>query len=180
MWAKKEIDEAGYGLTELLVSLPTLIMLLAVTAFLTLWLYQNYRMQLADLELQAEIQLTMERIVEEAHRGSRYVITENGVGSKLTIYRREDSWHGNRVTFAEETVSFELLAYSGGGHRLVLNQASWPLTGDSDSGLVNISRFYCRSDGAILHLELEGRSRFTGHSFALTTDVYFPEMRDEL
>ena len=163
---------------ELLVSLPVVLLLLTTTALLSFWLYQEYRNQLADWELQEEIQLVMERIVETAHSGSSYVVTDSDVGSRLTIYRRIDDWHGSRVEFSQDSLTYEILAQEGGGKRLTLNHASWPLTGDSDSGKVNISRFECKGDGSMLHITLTGVSRRTGHSFTLSTAVYFPEMRE--
>ena len=164
--------ERGQIFAETAIALPLIAALIVTVIGLFGFSWRFYRQNMADIELQSEIRLAMERIVEDASR-SRSFVVESGTlsqirGSRLTFRRVNTGVAGseNEVTY------FLRDDASGVETRLCRNASNAPITGASKYGEVTVTKFVCARDGARLRVELTGRSKLTGRDFSLCTEIY--------
>ena len=159
-------SERGQVLLETVVTLPMIALLIGTALALLIFSVRFYRQNMADIELQSEIRLAMERIVEDASRSRSFSLEP--VGSRLVLRRV----HTGAVGSEDEVAYFLRDDVGTGAVRLCRNATNAPITGASRYGEVTITRFSCRRVGSRLRIELAGKSLVTKRTFSLNTEIF--------
>lgn len=159
---RRGMGESGAILTELAVSLPVFVLLLTFLAFAVAASWRSYQRQTADAELHQELQIALARVVESA----------------LLSDRINPHWQGGYDMRQNLLTDRSMDRYWTDGGKLILNYASYPITGDFSGAGVDISEFSIVPDGAyprLYRIRLTGKSRRTGRSHTVETAVYLRE-----
>lgn len=157
----RQKGERGFLLMELAVTLPIFVLLLTFLAFALLWSWRSYQHEIADAELQQEMQIAAARIVESA-------LCSDHIGRQGRLYGMRQ-----RV---EEPISLDQYWLNDG--RLVYNAVTAPVTGGFVGARVHIDAFSVEEDlryPRLYHIKMTGTSVVTGHSYSITTSVYLRE-----
>lgn len=168
MCGRREISErhgeAGMLLMELAVGLPVFVLLLSLLAFAVAWSWRSYQREIADAELRQEMQSAFARIVESA----------------LLSDRIEPHFQGGyEMQRNIETGRMQTRYWVDAG-RLVVNYASFPMTGSFAGAGVHISELSIEQEDAVplYHIRMTGESVVTGHTYTLETRVYLKGQGD--
>ena len=163
-------SEQGFLLTDCLISLPLLAaLLLAFGMMLGTALHAAFCFW-ADAELHQELQLAFQRIVRDAELSYDIQPHYSRKGAVFYQYRVPDS--AGKVR--SQKTAYWLYTVKG-TQKLVWRDVSQPLTGNYSLAEVEIEEFSCESVGTRLYeLRLVGRSRVTGHRYALATRIALP------
>ena len=155
MCGRREISErhgeAGMLLMELAVSLPVFVLLLSFLAFAVAWSWRSYQREIADAELRQEMQIAAARIVESA-------LLSDHIREYMTgVYEMRQRVRNGRI---------------------VLNYASFPITGSFAGAGVSVSAFSITPDlwnPRLYHIAITGTSTATGRTHRIETSVYLRE-----
>lgn len=161
---KERAEETGMILAELAAGLPIIVLLLTFLMVAVLWSRQNYERQIADAELRQEMQSAFARIVESA----------------LLSDRIEPHFQGGyEMQRNIETGRMQTRYWVDAG-RLVVNYASFPMTGSFAGAGVHISELSIEQEDAVslYHIRMTGESVVTGHTYTLETRVYLKGQGD--
>ena len=159
---RRHCGEGGFVLTEIAVSLPILTLLLTFLALAAVWSFRCYRQEIADAELQQEMQIAAARIVESALLSERIRERQRGV-----YEMRQRTWDHEPLDW-----------YWVSNGNLVFNYATDPITGAFSGAGVHITSFSVQPDEhapCLYHIEMTGRSMVTGRTYMLKTSVYLRE-----
>ena len=157
-------NERGYLLMELAVSLPIFVLLLTFLAFALVWSWRNYRYEIADAELQQEMQIVAVRIVESA-------LTSDHVRQ-----RRKGFYEMRQAV--KERGGGSLDQYWINDGRLFYKAVTGPITGGFVGARVYIDAFLVQEDPLyprLYHIEMTGTSTVTGRTYSISTSVYLRE-----
>jgi len=168
------MNERGYVLLEMLVSLPVLLFLMSVLGASVLWSFKVLSWQKDDWELQQELLYVMERIAEDANRAEYAKIEHGPQGDQLSLrYRRGVSGAALEGKPREVVLYGKQESERYGEGRIFVRNISMPMTGDSLLGRVNITEFRCSMETPhTLRIRLTGKSFLTKHEFSLETAVF--------
>ena len=174
---KKEIgtlDEKGFALLQLSVSLPILVLLLGSMACVLLWGAKMYLYEMADWVLQEEMRMVMERVTRHLQTAYRVELsgekwTQGNVRIFPAVYGPEDM---------QQQYPYEARMPDSAAASKIYEMGYYlPLTSDNMWGHTGIRCFRGKlKPNCMIRIELEGYSRLTGHSFNLYTDMFLPEM----
>lgn len=174
-WAgMRQRRQRGTVLIEAAVAIPLLAMLIMTAVTIFFWAVRSYFVQLADVELEQEVQMAFERLMGEAMKSEK-------------IYRLTDS-HG--YAFVKKQDPLKIAKYDkpsfassywlhkmSGVDKLVSGDNDAPMTGDHALANVTITVFNITQDKekpGIYHLQLTGKSLVTEHEYSLSSAVYLP------
>jgi len=170
MCGRREISErhgeAGMLLMELAVGLPVFVLLLSLLAFAVAWSWRSYQREIADAELRQEMQMAAARIVESALLSDHIREYMTGVYEMRQKVRRGDQ--------SEQALDRYWLRNG----RIVLNYASFPITGSFAGAGVSVSAFSITPDlwnPRLYHIAITGTSTATGRTHRIETSVYLRE-----
>lgn len=152
----------GFLLTELAVALSVFALLLTFLAFALMWSVRSFRQELADAELEQEMQIAAARIVESALLSDHIDERQRG------IYEMRQ-WARTGAALDRYWLSDE---------NLVLNAATNPITGAFEGAGVHITAFCVEEDvhvPRLYHIEMRGESTVTGRTYSIATAVYLRE-----
>ena len=158
--------ERGVVLTELAVSLPIFALLLTFLVFALVWGWRSYQRTAADAELRQEMQIAAARIVESALLSDHIREYMTGVYEMRQRVRRADQ--------SEQALDRYWLRNG----RIVLNYASFPITGSFAGAGVSVSAFSITPDlwnPRLYHIAITGTSTATGRTHRIETSVYLRE-----
>lgn len=160
--------QEGFVLLELLTALPLLLALMLTMMCIFLFGMKTYFQNLADIELEQEIQTAASRITEDLVNAES-VEKIHGSSPGVYIMRRA-------AVFDKQDLVVTYRVYNQKGlKKLGLGDSNAPLTGEHALAGVTITEFVCAEDKekkGLVHLRLTGRSLMTKHVYAITTAVY--------
>lgn len=163
---KERAEETGMILAELAAGLPIIVLFLTFLMVAVLWSRQNYARQIADAELRQEMQIAAARIVESALLSDHIREYMTGVYEMRQKVRRGDQ--------SEQALDRYWLRNG----RIVLNYASFPITGSFAGAGVSVSAFSITPDlwnPRLYHIAITGTSTATGRTHRIETSVYLRE-----
>ncbi|MBQ7479929.1 MAG: hypothetical protein IJT01_13705 [Selenomonadaceae bacterium] len=169
------MNERGAILLETLISLPVIVFLISALGGCILWSFKTISWQKDDWELQQELHYVMERLVEDANRAEYAKITHLAEGDSVCLYYRQNMTRAAlekrepdmSITYAKKD------SEKYGEGRMIVDNPSMPMTGDSIFGRVNITRFRCDMVSPhIMQVQLTGKSFLTKHEYTLETAVF--------
>lgn len=162
----KRVHEKGFILLELLVSLPLLSLLLTAMSALFLFGMKQYFQQLAQVELQQEIQMSMQRIVADVSEAQAVQVENNG--RYLCVYKRPD------INGVQKKTIYHLHTM-GAVRKLVQgDDNAAPMTGNHALAWVTITDFTCQENQGLVHLHLAGKSLMMEEAYEISTAVFIP------
>lgn len=152
----------GFLLTELAVALSVFALLLTFLAFALMWSVRSFRQELADAELEQEMQIAAARIVESA-------LLSDHIGERQRGIYEMRQWARTGAALDRYWLSDE---------NLVLNAVTNPITGAFEGAGVHITAFSVEEDvhvPCLYHIEMRGESTVTGRTYSIATAVYLRE-----
>ena len=152
----------GFLLMELAVTLSVFALLLTFLAFALMWSVRSFRQELADAEMEQEMQIAAARIVESA-------LLSDHIGERQRGVFEMRQWALTGVPLDRYWLSDK---------NLVLNAATNPITGAFEGAGVHITAFSVEEDvhvPRLYHIELRGESTVTGRTYSIATAVYLRE-----
>ena len=168
--------QQGMILLEAAVSLPIMILLLLAAGTMLLWNFQYYYRVLANTELHQEVQVTFQRMTEDALESwyfSPYTLyDDSGVCMTKRFYATQTPGPG----VDSLTVCYWRTAVEG-THKIMRNDAFSPMTGDySMAGITILDFLWAEEPGCpgLYKLRLTGCSLATSQRYTLSTAVYLP------
>ena len=174
-------NAAGYVLLETAIALPLIVFLLTVLGYVTLWSFRTYQRETADINAQEELQLAMERIVEDVQNAAVIEITPNDqhLYQIHIIMHEEKEQKVNNIkvrTSAVYRVGRLTYGQTGSMYRRLLGDAGQPMTGDSFvAGETDVTEFFWEQKGSgIIRITLGLRSVVTDHEYRLATEIFLP------
>lgn len=167
-------EQQGTILLEAAVAIPLLAMLAMAGAAIFLWAARLYFVQLADGELEQEVQMAFVRVVEEALTAEELKPLPDMRG--VDIVKKQDPLK-TQVVPGETIVTRYWLHDMQGVSKLVCGRTDAPLTGDNALAGVTITDFAVDRDAdrpGIYHLRIVGKSEVTKHEYSLCSAVWVP------
>lgn len=171
MYRKKQ---QGAIFLEAALMIPLLAVLIMSAVAIFFWAVRVYFMQLADIELEQEMQSAFQRVVEEALKADD--IQPNHRRQSVRFYKKQNPLVDAVVPGETFTTDYWLHTQYGLS-KLVLGSNNAPLTGDHALAGVNILEFTVDSDESrpgVYYLHMVGKSEVTNHEYSLCTAVYLP------
>lgn len=177
-------SQQGMILLEVAVSLPIMISLLLAAGAILVWNFQYYYRALASSELHQEVQITFQRMTEDALESwyfSRYTLyDDSGVCMTKRFYATQipnDGGDSLAVCYWRGAVE--------GTHKIMRDDAFSPMTGDYSMAGITIRDFSWDEEPGkpgLYKLRLTGWSTVTNQIYTLSTAVYLPphERRNQL
>lgn len=177
MQNRKTQTEQGFALLELLASLPMLALLLVTIAGLFLYGMKLYYRNLADVELQQELQTAMSQIVDDLTE-TRAVEQLPGGQDGVMLAQRYDPSSG-RSNHRDTYVTYRAYTVPRTTTRKLYYGSDFgaPMMGNHALAGVTITEFFCSPDSdkiGLVHLRLSGKSEVTKHEYTLKTTIYLP------
>lgn len=168
--------QQGMMLLEAAISLPIMILLLLAAGAMLLWNFQYYYRTLANTELHQEVQITFQRMTEDALESwyfSPYTLyDDSGVCMTKRYYATQTPKPGvNSLSVYYWRAAVE------GTHKIMRNDEFSPMTGDySMAGIVVREFLWAEEPGqpGLYKLRLTGWSLATNQEYTLSTAVYLP------
>ncbi|SHK93282.1 hypothetical protein SAMN05216582_12523 [Selenomonas ruminantium] len=170
----KSKRERGTVLLEAAVSIPLLALLMMTAVTIFSWTVHFYFVQLADMEMEQEVQMAFQRIMEEALESER--IRKLIYWQGYAFVKKQDPLKRSK----EDKPTFESsywLHSMYGLDKLVAGTDDAPMTGDHALAGVKIIAFDIDEDienPGIYHLEIAAQSMVTQHEYRLSSCVYLP------
>lgn len=162
-------------LYEAAVAIPVIAMLAMTAVTVFAWGMKTYFVQLADGELEQEVQMSFQRLMEEAltaetiepmprHEGYRFIKKNTPLKNQGVPGERfgTDYWLHNIHSLK----------------KLVCGRDNFPMTGDHALASVTITEFSIVKDAGwpgIYRIRLTGKSEVTNHEYSLCSAVYIPQ-----
>lgn len=174
---KFERRQEGFVLLELLTALPMVTLLLAASAGVFLYGMKIYWQNLADSELQQEIQIAASQIIDDLAQAKQVEALPGSEQEGVMITQRYAPLSGKSKQ-ANTIVTYQV--YQSGHTTKKLARGSdrgAPLTGNHALAGVTVEKFTCQPDAdkpGLVHLYLLGRSEVTSHTYAIRTTIFMP------
>lgn len=164
----------GFLLLDCLLSVPLLaVMMMALGLLLCTGVHSAFRFW-ADAELHQEVQMAFRRVVQDAELA--YEIQPYATKTGIVFYQHQPPKTSGNPKPIQTAYWIHKVS---GIRKLVWRDVSQPLTGNYSLAAVEIEAFTCEPVGRGLYeLRLAGRSRVTGHRYALSTCVLLPEAKE--
>ena len=169
-----KLDERGYALLQIFVSLPILVLLLGSMACTLLWGAKMYLYEMADWVLQEEMRTVMERVT--GHLQTAYRVDLSGEEWTQGNFRIFPAVYGPEDL--HQSYSYEARMPDSADAPKIYEMGNYlPLTGDNMWGPTGVLCFRGKlKPNCMLRIELEGFSSITWHHFKLYVDMFLPEM----
>lgn len=154
--------------------IPLLALLVMTAVSIFFWAVRVYFVQLADIELEQEMQLSFQRVVEEGLKSDDIQPSHHRHGIKF--FKKQNPLV-DAVVPGETIATDYWLHTTSGLSKLVLGSDNAPLTGDHALAGVNILEFTVDSDEdrpGVYYLHMVGKSEVTNHEYSLCSAVYLP------
>ena len=146
--------QSGYGLVELMVSLPILILMLLSLSAAFLWFLKSYLLVFSEFELHNQVRMPMERIAHDLTYADQAALLSDGI--RIFVWNSQ----GNK----------DWVVYTFENSRIYRD--TQPLTGDTRIGDMVITKFQCeQKEPRNIYIEIEGKNLTTGYTFSLETAV---------
>ena len=172
----KKLDERGFVFLEFVIGLPLMIILILSMSNLFINTFKQCKDMVADFILQQEMQSALVRIIDDAKIAYNVEIT------KLP-YNRVQFWHQQmteegKIGDTDETKTGKPWYKSKDG-KIYRNGESSPITGDDFLSDTSISFEPKLINDRLLYIRMTGKSRVSGHSIVLTTEVFMKGCKNE-
>ncbi len=158
---------------EAAVSIPLLALLIMTAVTIFFWAVRMYLVQLADVELEQEVQMVFQRLMDEAQESEG--IDKHPDGRGYVFVKKKDPLD---QTARSKTYGRNYKLHTMEGvDKLVAEDNDAPLTGDHALAMVTITVFDIEEDEerpGIYRLQLTGESLVTQHEYSLSSAVYLP------
>lgn len=161
-------------LYEAAVSIPIIAMLAMTAVAVSLWGMKVYFLQLADGELEQEVQMAFQRVVEDALTAEEIKIEPKG--SNYVFVKKKNPLKNVKDTAEDLAIRYWVNEVDG-AKKLVRIRENFPLTGDHALAGVDITEFTISPDlqwPGIYHIRMTGKSGVTHHEYSLYSAVYVP------
>lgn len=171
MYRKKQ---QGAILLEAAWMIPLLALLVMTAASIFLEAVRIYFIQLADIELEQEMQSAFQRVVEEGLKAEDIQPIPHRVGARFV---KKQNPLVEQVVQGDDFSTDYWLHKKKGLFKLVIGSVDAPLTGDHALAGVTVLDFAADPDEGrpgIYHLHMVGKSEVTNHEYNLCSAVYLP------
>lgn len=168
--------QQGMILLEAAISLPIMILLLLAAGAMLLWNFQYYYRVLASTELHQEVQITFQRMTEDALESwyfSPYTLYDD---SGLCMTKRYYATQTPKPGVRSLSVRYWRAAVEG-TDKMMRDDAFSPMTGDYSMAGIVIREFLWEEETGhpgLYKLRLSGWSLAARQGYTLSTAVYLP------
>lgn len=166
MIKKRQSNEHGFVLLEVLISLPLVSLLITAISMLFLFGMKQYFGELSKVELQQELQTSMNRITDDLHK-AHAIEPKTGKDTMHIIKQAGPSSSGGKLTYHLNTVQGVCKLVQG-------KDDAGPMTGNHAMAQVTITDFSWQEEQGLVHLHLAGETKGKGETYEVSTAVFIP------
>ena len=163
--------EAGLATTSLLFMLPVVTVILTGLLTISLWGLQHYLKIFADIELEQEVQMAVERLTDDMSQARSLMLYRDRERLTIQVVSRNSENGIYRCSYGYHTTQDRL-------HKITYGSDGHPLTAGHALAEVDIVQYVCRErKPGLYELTVRGRSQRTGHYYTLSTLVFLPPVQ---